>query len=316
VISIPRLFAQQATRIPEAPAILAPGRAPLTYRRLHQHVVEMGEALGTMGIGRHDRVVVVLPNGPEMTVATLAVAARAACAPLNPVYGIDEVDRYLADLRPRALLTQAGVDSPARQVAVARGLRIVELSVASEAGDGICGITRDTSGGAPPSEAVGPGDVAFLLLTSGTTSRPKIVPLTHANICASAHASQVALGLTERDRCLNILPLFHGHGLIATLLALAAGASVVCTPGCEVANFFAWLTELQPTWYSAVPTMHQAILAQAGRRERVAACRLRFIRSASAPLPLRVLGDLERTFAAPVIRVLRDDGDRLLTDHQ
>ena len=111
--------------------------------------------------------------------------------------------------------------------------------------------------------------MALLLLTSGTTSRPKIVPLTHANICASAYALGAALALKETDRCLNVVPLFHGHGLNNTVLAsLAAGASVVCTPGCDVDSFFAWLTAFQPTWYSAVPTMHQAILAQARHNRR------------------------------------------------
>ena len=148
-----------------------------------------------------------------------------------------------------------------------------------------------------------PGDVALLLLTSGTTSRPKIVPLTHANICASAYSSVAALALSRADRCLNVLPLFHGHGLIATVMAsLAAGASVVCTPGCDVNSFFAWLTAFQPTWYSAVPTMHQAILAQARHnRERVVNSRLRLVRSASAPLPPRLFAELERTFETPVI---------------
>jgi non-ribosomal peptide synthetase component F len=145
--------------------------------------------------------------------------------------------------------------------------------------------------------------VAMLLLTSGTTSRPKIVPLTHAKICTSAYAHGAALALRETDRCLNVLPLFHGHGLVATVMAsLAAGASVVCTPGLDVNSFFAWLTASEPTWYSAVPTMHQAILAQARlNRERAAHCRLRFVRSSSAPLPPRVFAELEQTFETPVI---------------
>src|SRR5262249_14245084 len=114
-----------------------------------------------------------------------------------------------------------------------------------------------------------------------------------------------ALALSEADRCLNILPLFHGHGLIATMLAsLVAGSSFVCTPGCEVNNFFAWLTSFRPTWYSAVPPMHQAILSHAQRRrQRMADGRLRFIRSASAPLPPRVFKELEQTFATPVIEL-------------
>ena len=228
---LPHLLEHQAKRIPDAPAILAPGRAPLTYGRLYQHVDKMGRALRAMGIGRRDRVAVVLPNGPEMAVAILAVAASAACAPLNPAYGAEELDRYFADLRPRALITQAGIDSPARRVALSRGVRVIELSTAFDAEAGLFTLTGD-QGGAPSDEPVSPGDVALLLLTSGTTSRPKIVPLTHANICASAYALGAALALRETDRCLNVLPLFHGHGLIATVMAsLAAGASVVCTPG-------------------------------------------------------------------------------------
>ena len=84
-------------------------------------------------------------------------------------------------------------------------------------------------------------------------SAPKIVPLTHTNICTSAFSAVAALELSEADRCLNVLPLFHGHGLIATVMtSLAAGAGVVCTPGCDVNRFFGWLREFAPTWYSAV----------------------------------------------------------------
>ena len=187
-------------------------------------------------------------------------------------------------------------------MALSRGIRIIELSTAADAEAGLFTLTGD-QGACASDEPASPGDVALLLLTSGTTSRPKIVPLTHANICASAYSWSAALALRETDRCLNVLPLFHGHGLTATLLAsLAAGASVVCTPGCDVNSFFAWLTAFRPTWYSAVPTMHQAILAAARHhRERAADCRLRFIRSASAPLPPRVFAELERTFETRVI---------------
>jgi acyl-CoA synthetase (AMP-forming)/AMP-acid ligase II/acyl carrier protein len=296
------LLENHAHRIPNAPAIFAPRRAMLTYGRLFQHIDEVGRTLRTMGIGPHDRVAVVLPNGPEMAVAILSVAACAACAPMNPAYGVEELDRYLADLRPRAVITEAGTDSPARRVALSRGISIIELETVSGADAGLFTLTGQrgcAAGYARP----GPKDPAFLLFTSGTTTRPKIVPLTHANVCSSAFSSVAAQALRETDRCLNVLPLFHTHGLGATLLAsLAAGASVVCTPGCDVKSFFVWLSVFRPTWYSAVPTMHQAILAEA----RHSPCRaidppLRFIRSASAPLPPRVLTNLERTFEAPVI---------------
>ena len=299
---LPHLLERQAKRIPGAPAILALGRAPLTYGRLYQQVDKVGHALRAMGIGRHDRIAVVLPNGPEMAVAILTVASSAACAPMNPAYGAEELDRYFADLRPRALITQAGIDSPARRVALSRGIRVIELSATFDAEAGVFTL-EGRHWRMRSHESVSGGDVALLLFTSGTTSQPKIVPLTQVNICTSAYSSAAAVALGETDRCLNVLPLFHGHGLIATVLAsLAAGASVVCTPGCDVNSFFAWLTAFRPTWYSAVPTMHQAILAQARHaRERAADCRLRLVRSASAPLPPRVFADLERTFETSVI---------------
>jgi acyl-CoA synthetase (AMP-forming)/AMP-acid ligase II len=302
VLCLPHLLEYQAKRRPDAPAILAPGRAPLSYGRLYQHVDQVAKTLRVMGIGRHDRVAVVLPNGPEMAVAILAVAATASCAPMNPAYQAEELDRYFADVRPRALITQAGIDSPACRVALSRGVRIIELSSALDSAAGLFTLTGEQVG-APSHELVSPDDVAVLLLTSGTTSRPKIVPQTHANICASVRSSVAAFALGETDRCINILPLFHGHALLNTVIAsLAVGASVVCTAGYDINRFFAWLTTFQPTWYSAVPTIHQAILAQASRgRERAARRRLRFIRSSSAPLPPKILTELESTFEAPVI---------------
>ena len=300
--ALPHLLEHQAKRIPNAPAILAPGRAALSYGALYQHIDKIGRRLRAMGISRRDRIAVALPNGPEMAVAILCVAASAVCAPLNPAYGAEEFDRYFADLRPRTLVTQAGLDSPARHVAVARGVRVLELSTGSDAEAGLFTLMGD-QGGTPSDDPVSPSDVALLFLTSGTTSRPKIVPLTHANICASAYSTRMALALKETDRCLNVMPLFHGHGLLGIVVAsLQAGASVVCTPGCDVNSFFDWLTEFRPTWYSAVPAMHQAILARAWHhRQRTADCRLRFIRSASARLPPQILADLEITFETSVI---------------
>jgi acyl-CoA synthetase (AMP-forming)/AMP-acid ligase II/acyl carrier protein len=298
--SLPQLLEHQARHNPEASAILAPGRMPLTYRHFLEHVRNTESALRSMGIGRRDRVAVVLPNGPEMAVAIVAVAASAVCVPLNPAYQVEELDRYFADLRPRALIILAGIDSPARRVALSRAVRVIELSALHEAAGlfTLKGEREDT----PSQDPVSPADVAVLLLTSGTTARPKIVPQTHANICASASGSVAAWQLSEADRCINMLPLFHGHGLHNTLTAsLAAGASVVCTPGWDAGNFFAWLTAFQPTWYSAVSTIHQAILAQARQHRARPDCRLRLIRSGSAPLPAHVLTELESTFETPVI---------------
>ena len=301
VSSLYDLLQGHARRFAEAPAILAPDCAPLSYRRLYRHIDDIGRALRAQGIGRDDRLAVLMPNGPELAVAIVAVAANAACASINPAYSAEELDRYFADLRPRALIVPAGVDGPARRVAQARGVPVFDLKPTGEAA-GLFTLAGRAAG-EPSSDPIGPGAIALFLFTSGTTSRPKIVPLTHGNICTSALSAVAALRLSEADRCLNVLPLFHGHGLIATVMtSLAAGAGVVCTPGCDVNRFFGWLREFAPTWYSAVPTMHQAILAQARLNpDQVAGVRLRLVRSASAPLPPRVLAELEQTFGTSVI---------------
>ena len=152
-------------------------------------------------------------------------------------------------------------------------------------------------------DEVTPHDIALVLPTSGTTSQPKIVPLTQANLCVSAYNTQRALELIEQDVCLNVMSLFHSHGLMGTLLPIVvAGASVICPPRFDVTKFFDWMTMCRPTWYTAVPTIHQAILAHAEAHSDVLArCPLRFIRSASAALPPKVITALERVFQAPVI---------------
>jgi acyl-CoA synthetase (AMP-forming)/AMP-acid ligase II len=181
---------------------------------------------------------------------------------------------------------------------------LLELCVPEGVPAGAFELQSGASAGAParggPATA---GDVALLLHTSGTTSRPKIVPLSQHNLAVSAVSIRRAVALSPADRCLNVMPLFHIHGLMAAVLAsFAAGASVVCTPGFNALRFFAWLDEFQPTWYTAVPTMHQAILARSARNpESVERARLRLIRSSSSSLPPQVMADLERTFRCPVI---------------
>ncbi len=290
----------------DAIAVAAPGRAPLAYGPLRAQVSETVAALNARGIGRRDRVAIVLPNGPEMAVAFLAVAAGAATAPLNPAYRAAEFRFYLTDLRAKALIVEAGSDSPAVEAAGALGVPIIGLAPRRDSAAGLfdleAGSAADGGAAAAPGPAA-PDDVALVLHTSGTTSRPKIVPLTQGNLCASARNIRATLALTEADRCLNVMPLFHIHGLVAAVLAsLGAGAGVFCTPGFNGLRFFAWMEEADPTWYTAVPTMHQAILARAGRnREIVAKSRIRLVRSSSASLPPQVMADLEETFGAAVI---------------
>ena len=287
-----------------APAISAPGRPPLTYGALRALVSRTVADLNAMGIGRNDRVGIVLPNGPEMAAAFVAIGAGATTAPLNPAYKTEELDFYLSDLNSRALVVQAGVEGPARAAAAARGIPVIEL-VPGEAGAGDFTLAPASPLSGTPSHGgmAEAGDVALVLHTSGTTSRPKIVPLSQGNVTASAANIAASLALTDEDSCLNMMPLFHIHGLIAaTLASLSVGGSVFCTPGFNAFRFFAWLEEARPSWYTAVPTMHQAILPLAARNAAgIKASRLRFIRSSSASLPPQVMVALEEAFGVPVI---------------
>ncbi len=288
-----------------ASAIGAPGRTALTHGGLRALARRTVEDLNGMGIGRGDRVAIVLPNGPEMATSFVALASGATTAPLNPTYRGEEFKFYLDDLNARALLIQQGMESPARIVAAELGVPVIELVPEAGGTAGLFTLQPQTPLGGVPRQGggAGPDDVALVLHTSGTTSRPKIVPLRHVNVTASAYHIGESLALTPDDVCLNIMPLFHIHGLIAaTLSSLASGASVCCTPGFNAFRFFAWFDQARPTWYTAVPTMHQAILALAGRNaEIIRRGRLQFIRSSSSSLPPQVMTELEATFSVPVI---------------
>jgi acyl-CoA synthetase (AMP-forming)/AMP-acid ligase II len=259
--------------------------------------------LQSINIHRDDKVALVLPNGPEVAVAFLAAACCAVAAPLNPAYSAAEFEFYLSDLNARALVVQAGVDSPAIQVARNQGTPVVEFSSQPDDPAGVFEFkgfspAPNTSVDLPQAE-----DVALVLHTSGTTARPKMVPLTHQNLCASAHHIGEALSLGPADCCLNIMPLFHIHGLVgAVLSSLGAGASVVATPGFDAPRFFDWMAAFRPTWYTAVPTMHRAILARALQSGHpISSESLRFIRSCSSALPPNLMAELETAFGVPVV---------------
>ena len=284
-------------------ALAASERKPLTYEGLRRHVAATLRRLNELGIGRNDSVGIVLPNGPEIASAFVSIASGATTAPLNPAYREEEFEFYLSDLRAKALIVQAGIDSPARAVAKRLGTGIIELHPDPSTA-GLFELEGEPVA-APPalSGRAQPKDIALVLHTSGTTSRPKIVPLSHFNVCAAAASIAGSLALAPQDCCLNVMPLFHIHGLIAAVLSsLGAGAAVFCTPGFNALKFFGWMQEANPTWYTAVPTMHQAVLGRApGHREIIEAGRLRFVRSSSASLPPQVMKALEDTFQAPVI---------------
>ena len=297
------LLAFHARTSPGQCAILAPGGSSVTYGELWARTNDAVLELRRLGIGKDDRVAVMLPRGAESAVATVAVATGAVCVPLNPDFTADELQRYFGDLKIAALLTRADMSSICRGAAHTHGIPVIDLVPPSGEGPAAFHLFGPAKRRPVKDALAGANDDAFILLTSGTTSRPKLVPLTHASVCLSAHNAGTVLALEPRDRLLNVLPLYHAHGLISGLLtALAAGSSVICTPGFDAASFFGWLKELQPTWYTAVPAIHQALLAAADHHKGDARqSSLRIVRSASASLPSSVLDGLEALFGVPVI---------------
>ena len=290
----------------EAPALMAPRRPSLSYAALRKQVSTTVDTLNASGIGRDSAVAIVLPNGPEMASAFVCIAAGATTAPLNPSYRQEEFEFYLDDLQADLLVVQRDTETPALAAAEKLGIPSAMLDFDPADPAGTFTLTSNTQRQPVPTERGGyasADDIALVLHTSGTTSRPKIVPLSQSNICASAENIADSIALTDADNCLNVMPLFHIHGLIAAVLAsLRAGATITCTPGFNALQFFSLLEQHAPTWYTAVPTMHQAILARAPRnRSIIEGSRLRLIRSSSASLPPQIMEKLESEFDAPVI---------------
>ncbi len=295
-----------ATGADAAPALRAPGRPALTHAGLRALVGRTLASLNALGAGRNDRVAIVLANGPEMAACFLACAAGTTSAPLNPGYRADEFEFYLSDLNARLLIVEQASTSPAIEVARKLGVRVVDLIVDAGAPAGEFRLQARDDAASTPAAWGGwgeVGDVGMVLHTSGTTSRPKIVPLSVGNLVASAANIRATLAFTPTDTGLNIMPLFHIHGLIAGVLApVSAGSSVFCTPGFNALKFFAWMDEAKPSWYTAVPTMHQAIVQRArGHTEVIARNPLRFLRSSSSSMPPQVITELEAIFKAPLI---------------
>ena len=290
-----------------APAIVTPDGTVLTHGELRAEVDRLAGRLRSLGLGPTDRIAIVVPNGPEMAVAFLAAACTGCAAPLNPKYRTPELRFYLEDLDARALITRPDESgSDARDAARAADAGVLPVALTGSVAGGLSSIDLlASSPDGEPAAADGPSqdDVALVLHTSGTTSRPKIVPLRQRNLACSAVQIATSLALTAGDRSLQVMPLFHIHGLLAGLLApLSAGGAVACTEGFDAFRFFAQLEALQPTYYTAVPTMHQMVLSRAARHRAAArAAGLRFVRSSSASLPAPVLTELGELFGAPVI---------------
>jgi acyl-CoA synthetase (AMP-forming)/AMP-acid ligase II len=270
----------------------------ITYQGLREQVEAVAADLAALGIERGDRVGIALPNGLPTIVCFLAASMAGTAAPLNPAYREEEFRFYLEDTAARLVLLPPSGAEEARRAA---GDRVPVVSVDMDA----AGTVRLSD--APKGRSFTPpavDDTALVLHTSGSTGRPKRVPLAHANLSISARNVANTYGLTPDDVALCVMPLFHVHGLVASTLAtLATGGTVVVPSKFNPLSFWRVVRDYQVTWYSAVPTLHQLLLARVepGSPKPPGAEGLRFIRSCSASLAPQVMHDLEAAFGAPVL---------------
>jgi acyl-CoA synthetase (AMP-forming)/AMP-acid ligase II len=270
----------------------------MTYQELADQVDELAAYLAAIGLGKGDRIAMALPNGLEVIASFLAASTVGTAAPLNPGYTRDEFKFYLEDTSARALILPKDNSEEARAAASESQILIIDSSIGDD------GRVRFSSDGQlnVDGTATSNDDIALILHTSGTTSRPKRVPLAHANLLTSARNVANTYQLTGEDVSLCVMPLFHVHGLVASTLAtFATGGTVVVPPKFNPLSFWSTVRDQRATWYSAVPTIHQVLLSRAKGTRPAGAERLRFIRSCSAALAPQVMSDLESAFGAPVL---------------
>ena len=289
------------------PAIILPTRPnslTISYRELVVQITDLQRALTDLGISRGDAVSLVLPNGLEFIVSFIASATqRATAAPLNPGYTESEFDFYIEDLTAVLILVPKGAiarNEPCVRAAKKHGSAIAECYLEGsrvkldlkEKGK-LAGRLSSRMANAEVE------DIALVLHTSGTTGKPKAVPLTHRNLTTTMKNVKNTYELTSQDRTMLMMPLFHIHGLVAGLLAsLLAGGSVIVPTKFSASHFWDDFTSHKATWYTAVPTIHQILLKHPFPTPKPA---IRFIRSCSSPLSPKTYHELERVFGAPVL---------------
>jgi acyl-CoA synthetase (AMP-forming)/AMP-acid ligase II len=281
----------------ETPALVSPeDGSAISHAALRESALDLGERLRSAGAGAGDLVAVVLPNGPEIVQVLLAIAGiGAAAAPLNPAYTEPEYRSSLDDLAPQLLIAGVGGAGAAR--AAAPGLPVVEIFAADDGG----GLRARLQGRELPRTAGPAGeaeDIALLLHTSGTTSRPKQVPLLQRNLTSQARSIAYHYRLGPGDVSYCAMPLFHVHGLVASTLAqLAAGGSVLTPSRFSPRRFWAQVDAHRVSWLSAGPTLHQMILEHAGTPP----ASLRFARSCSSALSPQLMREAEVRYGVPMI---------------
>ena len=288
---------------PDHPALESPGYQPLTYRDLRKQVLRFIKTLTAMGFCRNDRIAVIMPAGPETAVLGIAVMTGFTHTPLNPQYKEPEFQAVFSRLNVKAVILQKNHETAARAAALSRSIPIIEITPSpDQAGMFTIGMGIGEEGNEVMFAR--PEDTAIVMLTSGTTSLPKVVPLTQKQVCKSVGTLCSQLHHTDQDKSLHIVPHFHLLGVLGTLLApLSCGGTVICTRDFIAPDFLSLLKNEHPTFYCAGPAHHQAILHELKKvpSGELKDHSLQYIRSISAPLPVPVRQELIALLEVPII---------------
>lgn len=288
---------------PDHHAIESPGLLPLTYRELREQVLSVVKTLNTNGLHRNDRIGVLAPAGPETAVLIVSVMAGFTCIPLNPQNNIGEFETIFSQLQIQAIVVPHDCETAARVVAGVRNIPVLEW-VPFNGKAGKFGLKPAASREAEEAEFATESDISHILLTSGTTSRQKIVPISQRQSCLLRQRRTKPLKITKNDRCLHIVPFYHGMGIGLPLLdILFAGGTIICTKNFISSDFFPLLETERPTLYIAGPAHHQGILRELKKVPPGALKNnsLRLILSSSALLPDTVYHGLETLLGVPVV---------------
>jgi len=302
--TIADIVRRHARTAPDAPALVAEGQDALSYGELARLMVSLQHSLNGIGYGRGDRIATVAPDGPALATLVTGIWGCATAVPINPTLSVGEFAIYLRDLKVQAVAIDTDWDTPARVAAKEVGLPIIEVERINNGVAGAIDIRPGSGGG----KAARPGpaqldDLAMVLLTSGTTLHSKTVPASQRQLSTKFGRMAGAFDLTAADRCLNLMPLFHGHGLHTALgTTLYSGGSLITLAEFSVEAFFRLLETLAPTWYTGSYTFHQTIsIAAPNYSAAIEKSQLRFIRTASGHLESRIADELEAIFHKPVI---------------
>ncbi len=301
----PSLINILKTNNPNKKAIIVPNEDSFTYSELTKNVNKLTKQLIEFGIKKNDRVAIYLTNKPETIIIFLAISEIATAAPLNPAYTASEVQFYMEDINAKYLITS---EEPKYKEAFKGCPSNAHIITINYNNNEFCLIQNDNlknkSIEKNSSKNNNSDDVALILHTSGTTSRPKRVPLSHKNIYISIENISESYNLTSKDISLCIMPLFHIHGLVAsTLSTLFTGGTIILPEKFNALNFWEIIRSYKITWVSAVPAIHQTALTRikTNSNPKEYTKNLRFIRSCSSPLSAQTMLEMEKILNIPVL---------------